>query len=253
MNKTILITGATSGIGKSAAIRFAQAGYRLIITGRRQNLLEELVRKLQTDYKTDILSITLDVRNREKVMETIGNLPVGWEHIDILLNNAGLAAGLDPVENANLDDWEEMIDTNIKGFLYVAKAIIPGMIKRKEGHIINLGSIAGRETYPNGNVYCATKHAVDALSKSMSIDLLKYGIKVSQIAPGAVETEFSIVRFKGDKEAAKNIYKGFTPLTGDDIAETIFFVASQPKNVCIKDIVIVPLAQASVVHWHKEL
>lgn len=243
--KTVFITGASSGIGQACAIRFAKEGYRLIINGRRSDKLEALEKQIRQDYKVETFKLVFDVKKREEVIKGIASLPKEWSKIDILINNAGLAAGLDPIQEGSEMDWEQMIDTNVKGLLFVSQAVIPGMIENKSGHIINIGSIAGKEVYPKGNVYCASKHAVDALTKGMRMDLLPYGIKVSQIAPGAVETEFSIVRFKGDSERAKKVYEGFTPLRGEDIADACFYIASLPGHVNINDIVIMPTAQAS--------
>ncbi|MCD4746241.1 MAG: SDR family NAD(P)-dependent oxidoreductase [Bacteroidales bacterium] len=250
--KIVFITGSSSGIGKATAIKFAQNSYNLIITGRRKNMLDELAAKLIKKYKIDILSINLDVRDKQAVEKAIKTLPEKWKKINILINNAGLAVGLNPIQDGIIDDWERMIDTNIKGLLYVSRNIMPIMIENGFGHIINIGSIAGKETYPKGNVYCATKHAVDSLTKAMRIDLLEYGIKVTQIAPGAVETEFSIIRFKGDKKAADNVYKKFTPLKGEDIAEVIYFVTTLPQHVNINDLLIMPTAQASSMHINKD-
>lgn len=248
MSKTILITGATAGIGAATAERFAQAGHRLILTGRRAERLTELASRLETET----LTLAFDVRNKAQVKEAIASIPDNWKSIDILVNNAGLAAGMDPVQSGSVDDWEQMIDTNVKGLLYMTREISPGMCERKSGHIINIGSIAGKEVYPNGNVYCATKHAVDALSKAMRIDMLPYGIKVTNVAPGLVETEFSMVRFKGDETRSSNVYQGMEPLTGKDIADVIWFVANTPAHVTINDILVMPTAQAASVHIHRE-
>ena len=214
MNKTIMITGATAGFGKATAVRFAKNGYNIIITGRRNELLDTLEKELLAIGKMKVLKLNFDVRNRDEVASVLGNLPEEWRSIDILVNNAGLAVGLDHIDSGNIDDWDRMIDTNIKGLLYVTRAIAPLMVKRNTGHIINLGSIAGMEAYENGNVYCSTKAAVNLLSKTMRIDLLKNNIKVTNIAPGLAETEFSLVRFKGDKEKAKVPYKGIDPVNG---------------------------------------
>ncbi len=243
MNKpVILITGATAGIGEATAELFAQKGYRLILTGRRKDRLDALKSKLSTET----LTLCFDVRNRTEVEENLGNLPEEWKNIEILVNNAGLAAGLAGIQNGDIDDWERMIDTNLKGLLYVTRTIVPGMIARNQGgHIINISSIAGKEVYPNGNVYCATKHGVDALSKAMRMDLVQYGIKVTNIAPGMAETEFSIVRFGGDEEKAGKVYAGLTPLYAEDIAEVIYFAVTRPPHVTLNDIVIMPTAQAS--------
>ncbi len=222
--KIALITGATSGIGEAIALKFAQKDINVIITGRRFDKLNALKSNITSNTKANILALKMDVTDRKSVEREINGLPDEWESIDILVNNAGLAVGLDPIQHGNPDDWEQMIDTNLKGLLYVSKAVLPLMIARQKGHIINIGSIAGKEVYPKGNVYCATKHAVDALTKSMRIDLLGNGIKVTQIAPGLVETEFSLVRFKGDEERASKVYQGYKPLEGKDIAEIAFFL-----------------------------
>jgi 3-hydroxy acid dehydrogenase/malonic semialdehyde reductase len=251
MPKTVLVTGATAGIGKATAYRFAAENYRLIITGRRADLLQEIARDIKTKYVTEIFPLPFDIRKKEEVINSLQSLPSEWKNIDILVNNAGLAAGLDPINNGSTDDWDNMIDTNIKGLLYVSREIIPGMIERGSGHIFNIGSIAGREVYPRGNVYSATKHAVDALTKGMRIDLLPYGIKVTQISPGAVETEFSTVRFKGDLDRAKLVYKGYEPLQGEDIAEIICFISSLPGRVNVNDILVMPQAQASATIFQK--
>ncbi len=245
MSKIALITGATSGIGRAVAVSMARAGFDIIITGRRMSLLSELSKKLENDFKCRVLCLSFDVRDPRQTEQYLNNLPDNWKHIDVLVNNAGLAVGLTPIQSGILDDWERMIDTNIKGVLYVTKIISNYMIKRGGGHIINIGSIAGKDVYPNGNVYCATKHAVDALSKAMLIDLYEQNIRVSQICPGAVETEFSEVRFKGDKERAANVYKGFKPLSADDVANVVMFVATLPQHVNISDLTVMPSAQAS--------
>jgi len=248
MQKIVLITGATSGFGLAAARIFAKNGHRLIITGRREERLNDLAVELKTTFGVEVLPLVFDVRDSNAVQAAAENLPEKWHNIDVLVNNAGLAVGLGPIQEGVLDDWERMIDTNIKGLLYMTRSFAPFMIERRSGHIINIGSIAGKEVYPNGNVYCATKHAVDALSKAMRTDMLKYGIKVTQIAPGAAETEFSEVRFKGDQNAADNFYKGFTPLTGEDIADLIYYVTTLPAHVCINDMIVTPTAQASATN-----
>lgn len=240
-----LITGATAGIGKYTAIEFAKHGYNLIITGRRQERLTELKTELSNIYKIQVLDLCFDIRQEQEVKQAIDSLPSDFKHIDVLVNNAGLAAGLAPIQDGKLDHWERMIDTNIKGLLYVTKHVANIMIPNKKGHIINLGSIAGKEVYANGNVYCATKHAVDALNKGMRIDLLPHGIKVSSINPGMVETEFSIVRFDGDEERAKKVYENIVPLKPEDIAETIYWMASRPAHVNINDLIIMPTIQAN--------
>jgi NADP-dependent 3-hydroxy acid dehydrogenase YdfG len=248
MKRTVLITGATSGIGEATAKKFAEASDRLIITGRRKDKLDMLAEHLSSGYGAGVLSLCFDVRDKDQVEKHLGNLPSGWDKVDILVNNAGLAVGLGHIDEGDTDDWDRMIDTNVKGLLYVTRAISPGMVARGSGHIINIASIAGKEVYENGSVYCASKHAVDALSRAMRIDLLKHGIKVTNIAPGMVETEFSLVRFKGDTEKASAVYSGIEPLTGNDIAEAIFYCTGLPDHVCINDLVITPKAQANVTN-----
>jgi Short-chain alcohol dehydrogenase of unknown specificity len=243
MSKTALITGATSGIGKATAELFAKEGFRLILCGRRQERLDELKKALA--HQTEIHTLTFDVRDREAVFKAIEKLPDNFSKIDILINNAGNAHGLDPIDKGNPDDWEAMLDINVKGLLYMSKAVLPQMVERKSGHIINIGSTAGKEVYPNGNVYCASKHAVDAINQGMRIDLNAYGIRVGAVNPGLVETEFSDVRFKGDKERASNVYKGFQPLKPQDIADIIHFVVTRPYHVNIADLIVMPTAQAS--------
>lgn len=252
MNKTVLITGATAGIGKATAMKFAENNYNIILTGRRKERLQELAKELEK-FPIKVLSINFDVRKSEEVKAAFDSIPEDFKNIDILVNNAGLAAGLGTIDEGEIDNWERMIDTNIKGLLYVSKQVMPLMIKKGSGHIINIGSIAGKEVYLKGNVYCATKHAVDAISKSMRIDLLPYKIKVTNINPGAVETEFSIVRLGGDAEKAAKVYEGFQPLLAHDIAEIIYFAAIQPSHVNINDIVVTPTAQANTVHILKDL
>jgi len=248
MNKIILITGATSGFGRAIAIKFAENGYNVIITGRRKEKLDELEKELRTYEKIKVLALQFDVRNKDEVEKVIGNLPEEWKSIDILINNAGLAVGFDHIQNGNTEDWDRMIDTNVKGLLYVTRAVAPLMVARNKGHIFNLGSIAGKETYENGNVYCASKSAVDALSKAMRIDMLKNNIRVTLIAPGMAETEFSLIRFKGDDQKAKNVYTGIDALTADDIADAVYYCATLPARVCINELVITPSQQASVNH-----
>jgi NADP-dependent 3-hydroxy acid dehydrogenase YdfG len=247
------ITGASSGFGKAIALRLAKNGYDLVVTGRRNDLLEIFAQATMNEYKVDILVSSYDVRCLESVKNAIENLPENWKKIDVLVNNAGLAVGLNTIQNGDIDDWERMIDTNIKGLLYVTRYIAPLMIKQGCGHIINIGSIAGKEVYPCGNVYCATKHAVDALTKAMRMDMIKDGIKVTQIAPGAAETEFSLVRFKGDKQVASNVYQGFMPLSADDVADVVDYVVNLPKHVCLNDIVMTPLAQASATNICRQI
>ena len=239
------ITGATAGIGKATAEIFAKNGYNIIITGRRKERLDEFSSYLKSTYKVNVLSLNFDVRKSKEVETAINSMPTEWKDINILVNNAGLAVGLSTIQEGDIDDWERMIDTNIKGLLYVTRTIAPLMIANDSGHIINIGSIAGKEVYANGNVYCATKHAVDALSKSMRIDMLPHNIKVTAINPGMVETEFSIVRFKGDEDRAKKPYLGIEPLKAEDIAETIYWCASRPAHVNINDIIITPTVQAN--------
>ena len=253
MNKIAIVTGATSGIGRATAKILSQNNWDLIITGRRKELLDTLGNEIETNSNSKVFKLVFDVRNREQVNSAIDSLPQNWEKIDLLVNNAGLASGLDPINEGDYEDWEKMIDTNIKGLLYMSRKVSNLMIPFKDGQIINISSIAGKETYPSGNVYCASKHAVDALTKGMRIDLLKYNIKVGSISPGMVETEFSIVRFHGDAEKADNVYKGLTPLSAEDIAETIFFMVNRPKHVNIDDIIIMPTAQGSARDVIREL
>lgn len=243
MNKTALITGATSGIGKATAELLAKNKYKIILCGRRKDRLETLQKELSKH--TEVHALSFDVSDRKAVDESIASLPSAFSNIDVLINNAGNAHGLDPIQDGVIDDWDAMIDSNIKGLLYVSKAVIPTMIQNKCGHIINIGSTAAKQVYPNGNVYCATKHAVDAINKSMKMDLNPYGIRVGAIHPGLVETEFSEVRFKGDTEKAANVYKGFTPLKAEDIADIIHFVISRPYHVNISDLVVMCTAQGS--------
>ena len=250
MDQFAFITGATSGFGEATARVLSQNGYSLILMARRQDRLEKLKGELSSE-KCKVILIQTDVRNENDVLTSVNSLPNEVKsNIHILVNNAGLAVGRGPIESGITDDWERMIDTNIKGLLYVTKAIVPFLIANKSGHIVNIASIAGKEVYPGGNVYCATKHAVDALSRSMRIDLVQYGIKVTNIAPGAAETEFSIVRYKGDSETANSVYNGYEPLVAQDIAETILFVVTRPAHVTINDLTIMPTAQASAsVLW----
>ena len=253
MQKTILITGATSGFGKACAHAFATDNHRLIITGRRADRLENEATILKAKYSVEVLTLNFDVRDREAVKQAVESIPVDWRNIDILINNAGLAAGSDLIQDGNLDDWEQMIDTNVKGLLYITKNIFPLLVQSKCPHIVNIGSVAGKEVYAKGNVYCATKFAVDALTRAMRIDMLAHGIKVSQVAPGAAETEFAQVRFKGDMDAVANLYKGFTPLKAEDIANAVTWITSLPVHVNINDLVIMPTAQASPGYVHKVL
>jgi NADP-dependent 3-hydroxy acid dehydrogenase YdfG len=250
MSKIALITGATAGIGEATAFKLAGEGMDLIITGRREARLLQLKNKLE-QLNVRVHPLCFDVRDEQAVKEALGSLPEEWQEIDILVNNAGLAAGMNALHEGDSDDWNRMIDTNVKGLLYVTRAVTPGMVARGRGQIINIGSIAGKEVYPNGNVYCATKHAVDALTKGMRIDLLPHGIRVTQICPGAVETEFSLVRFHGDAERAGKVYEGFENLVANDIAECIHFVVTRPPHVNINDMVVMPTAQATATLFHK--
>ena len=251
MKKIALITGATSGIGKAIAQILALNGYDLIITGRREELLNNLSESIRKETESEVITLCFDVRDLSQVEKAIDSLTGKWENIDLLINNAGLAVGLEPVNSGVVDDWERMIDTNVKGLLYVSRKISSQMVARESGHIINLSSIAGREVYANGAVYCGSKHAVEAITKAMRIELLPFGIKVSSISPGMVDTEFSTVRFKGDKERADNVYKGLTPLYAQDIAEAILFMATRPKHVNIDELVIKPTDQASARDYRR--
>ncbi|MBA3900140.1 MAG: SDR family oxidoreductase [Bacteroidetes bacterium] len=253
MKKIILITGATAGIGEATAKIFAEKGYNIIITGRRKERLDKLKTELEKDFDVKVLTLNFDVRNYEQVKSAIASIPSDFREIEILINNAGLAVGLGTIDEGEIDDWDRMVDTNVKGLLYVTREVIPLMKSYGRGHIINIGSIAGKEVYLKGNVYCATKHAVDALSRAMRIDLLPHKIKVTNIAPGAAETEFSLVRYKGDAEKAENVYQGFEPLTAFDIAETVYFAASRPAHVNLNDIVIMPTAQANTGNLLKDI
>lgn len=253
MARTALITGATSGIGMATALRLAKDGYRVIITGRRAERLHDLAERIGREGGGEVLPLCFDIRSRQAVEAAVAGLPESWREIDILINNAGLAAGLAPLDAGEIEDWERMIDTNIKGLLYITRTIAPQMKARRSGHIINLSSIAGREAYPNGNVYCGTKHAVEAIGKGLRMDLVPYGVKVTQICPGAVETEFSLVRFHGDQERADKVYEGFVPLRAEDIADTIAYALSLPSHVCINDMLIMPTAQASAMMTHREI
>jgi NADP-dependent 3-hydroxy acid dehydrogenase YdfG len=251
MQKTILVTGATSGFGKAIAEKFASEKWNCIITGRRKEKLDELAISLRNTYGIQVLPLVFDVQDRIAVFSTLENLPAEWQSIDVLVNNAGLALGRDSFEVANLNDWETMIDTNVKGVMYVTKAVLPYLTTRKKGHIINIGSTAGKEVYKDGNAYCASKHAVDALSKAMRIDLLPYQIKVTVIHPGAAETEFSLVRFKGDENKADMVYDGYKALQANDIADIAYYTATLPAHVCINDLVVTCLAQANSFYLHK--
>lgn len=245
MKKIALITGATAGIGKATAEILGIHNYHLILCGRRKERLEEVKKEIRKISEVEIITLQLDVRKRKEVEKAINDLPANWKNIDVLVNNAGLAVGLDHIDKGEVDDWERMIDTNIKGLLYVTRAVSPYMVDNNRGHIINIASVAGKEAYENGNVYCATKHAVDALSRAMRIDLLENRIKVTNIAPGLVDTEFSNVRFKGDKKRADNVYTGLTPLYAEDVAEAILFAVTRPAHVNINDLLIMPTDQAA--------
>jgi NADP-dependent 3-hydroxy acid dehydrogenase YdfG len=250
--KIALVTGATSGIGWATSVALAQLGYHIIATGRRQKRLQDLQKEISKEG-VDVLTLNFDVRDQVAVKDAVSTLPDSWRKIDVLINNAGNAHGLDPIQTGSLEDWDAMIDINVKGLLYVSNEVIPGMVARNSGTIVNIGSIAGKEVYPMGNVYCASKHAVDALTKGMRMDLNPYGIRVIGVHPGLVETEFSLVRFKGDEERSKSVYKGFQPLTAEDIAETIAFAVSRPAHVVLADIVMLPTAQASATLVKKNL
>jgi 3-hydroxy acid dehydrogenase / malonic semialdehyde reductase len=255
MKKIALVTGATTGIGKATAIKLAQNNFNLIITGRRKDLLDNLKKELGIKYKSDVITLNFDIRDPKAVEEMFESIPENWKAIDVLINNAGLAAGLNSIQTGNLEDWDQMIDTNVKGLLYITRKVAPLMIEAGHGHIINISSIAGKEVYENGNVYCATKHAVEALTKGMRIDLVKHNIKVTAISPGMAETEFSLVRFKGDKAKAEAFYDGFSPLLAEDIAEAIWFAVTRPAHVNINEMLIMPTAQAnaSTIHRTKTL
>ena len=251
-DRVVFITGASSGIGRSCVRAFAGTGARLILASRRLKRLEELAVELKRKPGEDILLLAVDVRDQPAVEGAVNGLPAEWGTIDVLVNNAGLSRGLDKLHEGKLDDWEEMIDVNIKGLLYVSRGVIPGMVKRGRGHVINIGSIAGHEVYPGGNVYCATKFAVDALSKGMRLDLSGTGLRVSQVSPGMVETEFSLVRFRGDTERAGKVYKGLTPLSPDDIAEAVVYCATRPLHVNISEMIVMPTDQASTTLVHRK-
>jgi NADP-dependent 3-hydroxy acid dehydrogenase YdfG len=250
--KTIFITGATSGFGKAIAEIFAENGDNIIITGRRKGRLDSLTKELTSTYAVDVLSLCFDVRIKKDVESAIAGLPEKWKNIDVLINNAGLASGFGKIQDGDFEDWEKMIDTNIKGLLSVSQAIFPIMINNTKGHIINIGSTAGKEVYQNGNVYCASKHAVDAISKSMRVDLLEHGIKVTQICPGAAETEFSEVRFHGNKEQAKQVYNGYQPMSAKDVAIIAHYVTTLPENLCINDLTVTSLSQANSFYINRK-
>jgi len=251
MNKTVFITGATAGIGKACAELFAQNSYRILISGRRTERLKTLAKALREEYQVHVHEVAFDVRDQTAVAAALNSLPEAWKHIDILINNAGLAAGKDAIQNGKRTNWERMIDTNVKGLLYVSEQIIPQMVNRKSGHIINVSSTAGKETYPGGNVYCASKHAVEAITEGMRQDLLPFNIRVSRVSPGMVETEFSLVRFDGNKQAADATYHGMTPLRPEDVADAIFYMATRPPHVCVNDLVLLPTAQANSYLVHR--
>lgn len=251
MKKIVFITGSTAGFGEACAYTFAANGYSLILNGRREERLQVLQQKLAQQFNTKSYLLPFDVQDQTAVFDSIAKLPAEWQAIDILINNAGLALGRDLFQDAQLNDWNQMIDTNLKGLLYVSKAVLPFMLNNKKGHIINVGSIAGKEVYEKGNVYCASKHAVDAISKAMRIDLLQQGIKVTAIHPGAAETEFSLVRFKGNEETAKNVYQGYQPLSAQDVADIIYYTTTLPSHVCINDLVVTCTQQANSYHFNK--
>lgn len=251
MSKLVLITGATSGFGKACAEIFVENGHRVVITGRRKERLASLQAELEANRPETVYTLAFDVQKKPEVFEAIGSLPPEWQDIDILVNNAGLALGRDFFDEADMDDWDTMIDTNVKGLLYVTKAVLPQMIKKKSGHIINIGSTAGKEVYEKGNVYCASKFAVNAISQAMRIDLLRHQIKVTAIHPGAAETEFSMVRFKGDKAKADAVYAGYTPLFAPDVAGIVYYCTTLPPHVCINDLVLTCTAQANSFYTFK--
>ncbi|RPD38882.1 SDR family NAD(P)-dependent oxidoreductase [Chitinophaga barathri] len=249
--KTALITGATAGFGEACATRFAKEGYNLVITGRRADRLEAFKSQLEKEYGIQVKTLAFDVRDNNAVKTALHSLEDSWKSIDVLVNNAGLALDLSTIDEGNTDDWDTMIDTNVKGLLYVSRVVIPWMKERKQGQIVNIGSTAAKTVYAKGNVYCASKAAVDALSQGMRIDLLLYNIKVTAVHPGAAETEFSLVRFKGDENRAKDVYKGFTPLSAGDVADVVYYCCSLPSHVCINDLVLTPTAQANAYYIHR--
>jgi 3-hydroxy acid dehydrogenase/malonic semialdehyde reductase len=252
MEKIVLITGATSGFGKAIAQKFASGNWNCIITGRRADRLHAFADELREKYPVRILSLVFDVQHKDEVYQNLASLPSEWRDIEVLVNNAGLALGRDTFDEARLADWDTMLDTNVKGLLYVTKAVLPYMTVKRRGHIINMGSIAGKEVYEKGNVYCASKFAVDAIGRSLRIDLLPYKIKVTNINPGAAETEFSLVRFKGDEDKARKAYEGFTPLYAEDVADIVWYCATLPPHVCINDLDVTCTAQANAVNFYKE-
>jgi len=250
--KIALITGASAGIGEATARLFAREGAKLILTARRKERIEDLAQEMKRKHKVDSYLIELDVRDRQSVIHWLNSMPSSWKKIDILVNNAGLSRGLSKLHEADYTDWEEMIDTNVKGLLYVSRVVVPWMVDRKKGHVVNIGSVAGHQVYPGGNVYCATKHAVDAITRGMQIDLVDTPVRVSTVDPGMVETEFSVVRFRGDKRKAKKVYKGINPLTGEDVAEAIMFCVTRPPHVNIHQLHIMPTTQASATIAHRK-
>lgn len=252
MNRTAIVTGATSGFGRAIALRLAGLGYQLIVTGRRKELLDTLTAEISEKYSASVLALNFDVRDFKACEEAVNSLPDEFKSIDLLVNNAGLAAGAAPFDQSLLDDFDRMIDTNVKGLLYMTKLIVPGMIESQGGHIVNISSIAGIEVYPSGSVYCASKHAVNAITKGLRIDLVKHGIRVSSISPGMAETEFSIVRYHGDTEKAKAVYSGLTPLNAEDIADALEFIVTRPAHVSINDIQINPSQQANTYISHRK-
>jgi len=247
----VLVTGASSGIGRACADAFAARGCGLLLVARRKDRLDELASALQELHGTEVLTTSLDVRDRGAVEDWVGGLSGDWVGIDILVNNAGLSRGIEPLHEGDISDWEEMIDTNVKGLLYVTRAVLPGMVDRGHGHVINIGSIAGHEVYPGGNVYCATKHAVTALNRGLAIDTLGTGVRVSSVDPGMVETEFSLVRFHGDAERASGVYDGLEPLSGEDVADAVVFCATRPVHANVREMILMPSAQAAAVHAHR--
>ena len=250
--KTVLVTGASSGIGRAVAEAFAESGCRLLLAARRQQRLDALAEELGTRFGTEVGVEAVDVRDRQLVESWLAGLPEAWQAIDVLVNNAGLARGLASLQEGDVVDWEEMIDTNLKGLLYVTRAVLPGMVARSSGHVINIGSIAGHETYPNGNVYCATKHAVAALNRGMGIDTLGTGVRVSAVDPGMVETEFSNVRFHGDDQRADSVYDGLQPLRAEDVADAVLYCATRPPHANVREMILMPTAQAAAIHIHRE-
>ncbi len=251
-DKIVFITGASLGIGRSCAYACAEQGAHLIISSRRAEVVNEIAETIRATHSVRVLGLELDVRDRHAVMNAVASLPEEWKSVDILVNNAGLVRGLDPLWEGNFDDWDEMIDTNVKGLLYVTRALVPGMLERRSGHIINIGSIAGHEAYPKGSVYNATKFAVDAITKALRMELVDTPLRVSTVDPGLVETNFSKIRFYGDEERARKVYEGLQPCTPDDVAEAVVFCATRPPHVSINQIVIMPVAQASAMIVHRE-